>query len=322
MAIFTAVCTIPSLTVGVPHRPGAPARLGDLDPFDRLRPVAAFPQREVKFRQIPRRLDREPLDALAIHPGRPLVPRNLAPRGFQGRRPDHLIHQAEPLASFDAVDQRRDHALRPDRGFRPPPVAMAGFCPLLSRFRHCRDCVLLHCGPRASTFLPPFPLAGFASRPSPRQPPHRGNLKALTPGALTLVRQVSLLTPPCRPGIPTSTTRAAHRSLSQSPQRRRLLPGFALNEQARRSFTPNQVRHPTDCRFTSDCFPPRLTATQFPSVTEPATGSGTDFHRADKTSSQSHSFPRKRESIPPPCRRQPWIPAFTGMTEESLGMTP
>src|SRR5215469_4393130 len=30
----------------------------------------------------------------------------------------------------------------------------------------------------------------------------------------------------------------------------------------------------TDCRFTSGCSPPRLTATQLPSITEPATGSG------------------------------------------------
>ena len=173
---------------------------------------------------------------------------------------------------------------------------MTGFCPLLSRFRHCRDCFLLHSEPRASTFLPPFPRSGFAARPSPRPRPHRGNMKALTPAGLTPGRQVSPLTPPCRPGIPTSTTRTAHRSLCQSPQRRRLLPGFALNEQARHSLTPNQVRHPTDCRFTSGCSPPRLTATQLPSITEPTTDSGTDLHRADKASSRTHSSPRKRGS--------------------------
>src|SRR5207245_5332537 len=126
-----------------------------------------------------------------------------------------------------------------------------------------------------------------------------GTMKALTPAALTPDRQVSPLTPLCRPGIPTSTTQAARRPLCQSPQRQWLLPGFATNEQARHSITPNQVRPPTDCRFTSGCSPPRLAATQLPSITEPATGSGTDFHRADKASSRTHSLPRKRESRDP-----------------------
>ena len=35
----------------------------------------------------------------------------------------HLVHQTKPLASFDAVHQRRHHALRPDRGFGPQPPA-------------------------------------------------------------------------------------------------------------------------------------------------------------------------------------------------------
>jgi hypothetical protein len=46
------------------------------------------------------------------------------------------------------------------------------------------------------------------------------------------------------PDIPSSAMRAALWSLCQSPQRQRLLPGFATNEQARHSFTPKQVRHP------------------------------------------------------------------------------
>ncbi len=63
------------------------------------------------------------------------------------------------------------------------------------------------------------------------------------------------------------------------------------SRQARHSFTPNQVRHPTDCRFTSGCSPPRLAATQLPSITEPTTGSGTDFHRADKAPSRGALIP-------------------------------
>src|SRR5215467_15966737 len=124
---------------------------------------------------------------------------------------------------------------------------------------------------------------------------HRGSgtMKALTPAGLTRTRQVSPLTPLCLPDIPTSTTRAAQRSLCQSPQRHRLLPGFATNEQARHRSTPNQVRHPTDCRFISGCSPPRLTATQLPSITELATGSDTDFHHANRASSRSALIPAK-----------------------------
>ena len=120
-----------------------------------------------------------------------------------------------------------------------------------------------------------------------------GTMKALTPAGLTRARQVSPLTPLCLPDIPTPTTRAAQRSLCQSPQRHRLLPGFATNEQARHRSTPNQVRHPTDCRFISGCSPPRLTATQLPSITEPTTGSDTDFHHANRASSRSALAPAK-----------------------------
>ena len=35
------------------------------------------------------------------------------------------------------------------------------------------------------------------------------------------------------------------------------------------NIPPNQVRHPTDRQFASGCSPPRLTATQLPSATEP-----------------------------------------------------
>src|SRR6516165_5015399 len=65
-----------------------------------------------------------------------------------------------------------------------------------------------------------------------------GTMKALTPAGLTRARQVSPLTPLCLPDIPTPTTRAAQRSLCQSPQRHRLLPGFATNERARHRSTP------------------------------------------------------------------------------------
>ena len=44
--------------------------------------------------------------------------------------------------------------------------------------------MLPHSRLRTSNFLPPFPRGGFASRPSPRPQPHRGNMKAVTPADL------------------------------------------------------------------------------------------------------------------------------------------
>src|ERR1700722_16206431 len=38
-------------------------------------------------------------------------------------------------------------------------------------------------------------------------------------------------------------------------------PGFAMNEQARRTTPPKQVRHPAGCSFASSCSPPRIAAT-------------------------------------------------------------
>jgi hypothetical protein len=177
-----------------------------------------------------------------------------------------------------------------------PPTTTDRGGGLLPLFRHSRGGLLRHSKPRTSNFLPPFPRSGFASRPFHRSLRHQ-YYEGCDSCRSHPDRQVSPLTPPCRPGIPTSTTQAARRSLSPSPQRRRLLPGFATHEQARHRLTPNQVRHPTDCRFTSGCSPPRLPATQLPSMTEPATGSGTDLHRADKASSRTHSCPRKRHPM-------------------------
>ena len=202
---------------------------------------------------------------------------------IKGEQP--MSREESVLASFDAVDQRRHHALRPDRGFRPSPGWVESVCPLLSRSRHCRDFLCRHpdlapptpCLPSLGMVLLPTPLAAVCGI---------GTMKGSDFCRGHPPRQISSLTSPCRPDIQTPTTRAAQWSLCQSPQRHRLFPGFATNEQARHSATPNRVCQPTDCRFTSGCFPPRLTATQLPAITEPATGSGADLHRASKAPSR------------------------------------
>ena len=92
------------------------------------------------------------------------------------------------------------------------------------------------CPPSLGAGLLPAP-------PMPRHNPgtHRGIMRTLTPATLARTRQLSPLTPPCLPNIPSPTTSSARTSLSQSPQRvqseLRRAPGFATNEQARRKHT-------------------------------------------------------------------------------------
>ena len=128
--------------------------------------------------------------------------------------------------------------------------------------------------PYLSTFLHPF-----APRALPR---FFAPMGALTPaqGALrTLIRgnehppyprQVSLVHI-ARPSLHSVTKHLARPAIaSPLPAQRDRPPGlclgldFAFGLQAHHHARPNRVRHPTDCRFTSGCSPPRLAATQLP----------------------------------------------------------
>ena len=104
--------------IGMPSSHGISAiTLWDLDPFDGLRTVRVLPQRRRQLRQIDIRLCREPFHALPIHIGCTFVGLDFRPGHRQRRRCEHLVHQTEPFAAFDAVRQRRQHALRPHPGF-------------------------------------------------------------------------------------------------------------------------------------------------------------------------------------------------------------
>ena len=125
-----------------------------------------------------------------------------------------------------------------------------------------------------------------------------GAMKALTPAALTpyggSLRLLCLVfrtsNPQPRYG-PECRFRSRLNALGGSCD-----PGFAMNEQARRTTPPKQVRHPAGCSFASSCSPPRIAATQSPSATCATTSHRTDFHPPDKTASQTHSSPQKRGS--------------------------
>jgi hypothetical protein len=231
-----------------------------------------------------------------------VVARDFPQRRIEGCWADDLIHQTVPLASFDAVAQRRHHALGPDRCFGPPPLAAAaGFCPLRSLFRHSRGGLLLHSRPRTSNFLPSFPRSGFAAAPLHGPRPYRGIMKALTPAALHPTgRSLRLL----RFAVP-----------AFRPQPRKLPAGrFASRLSAAGCFqtSPPMSRLATALRRirfvilrTPGSPPvaphPRLAATQLPSIAEPATGSGADLHRADKAPSRTHSCPQRAVSRAQKC---------------------
>ena len=229
-------------------------------------------------------MDREPFRALAIHPRRPLVAGNALPRRFQGGRPDDLIHQTEPLtpprvwpsaspwACFDAVFRRRHHAFRPDRGFGPPQPATfvaGGLCPLLSPCGHCRNFRLSH--PDLSHPASCLPSLGPVLLPGLSTVRLGcGTMKALTPGRLTRPPGLSAYTAlPSRHSVLNHVGRPlVALVVVAAPE---VVPGFAIDEQARHTPPPKQVRHPTDCRFVSGCSPPRLACawtTQLPSTTK------------------------------------------------------
>ena len=116
----------------------------------------------------------------------------------------HFVYQTEPTAGFDAVtsaDTMRSvqieasahHSSRRSSPVASPPClaisALAGIVLLLTK-------------PLTSSFLPPFPRDGFATRPFHRSS-GIGTMKALTPGGLTRTprspRLLRLAVPAFRP---------------------------------------------------------------------------------------------------------------------------
>src|SRR5690554_4904209 len=273
------------------QRPGPAIVLGDFHSPDRLRAVGSLPQLGRQLAQILLRVCLEPLDAHTIHAGRAPIGPDTCPGRREGRRRVHLIDQTVPTSSFDAVDQRRHHALRPHRGFHPRPhweaFCLQGFCTTFSRIG-TGDALLPLRAHHASTFLPTFPRSGFANRTS-RDRSRSGTMRALTPGDLAHDRQVSPLTPLCRPDIPSPTTPCppvvAFTVTSARPVRPSG-PGFAMLSRARQDTPPNRVRSPTGCPFAAGCSPPRLATTQLPLATCAVTSHDKDLHLADKASSR------------------------------------
>src|SRR4030067_795394 len=102
----------------------------------RLRSIAFVFEVFVQFVEVRLGLCVESFHCDPIHTRRtPLAPHPFPPR-CQGRFRIHLVDQAVPFASWDAVVQRRQHPLVPYRGFHPVPLRVPGFFLLFSCFHH------------------------------------------------------------------------------------------------------------------------------------------------------------------------------------------
>src|SRR5712675_1759820 len=149
---------------GNPQRPRPAIALRYLYPPHRLRSVTALPQRRRKLLQVELLLCLKPLDALSIYARGAVIGPNFLPGRLQSRWCKHLVHQTIPTSSFDAIDQRRHHTLRPYASFHPIIVCvLEDFSALCSPCGHYRRCLCFRIGHRASTFLPPLPRRGFAT---------------------------------------------------------------------------------------------------------------------------------------------------------------
>src|ERR1019366_5941673 len=148
-----------------PKRPLLAVCFGDVRPPDRLGLVMTQLQLLRQMSQVRFRFALVLLDGDPVHARRTLVPSGFTPRGPEVFGVVDLINQTEPHLSFHSVFQSCQHAIRPDRCFRPRPAG-ANSSGLFSLLRHCRRLMLHKSFLHASTFLRPLapcPLRHFAA---------------------------------------------------------------------------------------------------------------------------------------------------------------
>src|ERR1700730_422655 len=139
--------------------PNLPASFRNLHAPYGLWPVGSLLKRCAQFLKIHLRPDRKPLHALAVYSCGAGVSLYFLPCRLKRLGSIHFVDQAEPFTSFDAVFQRRQHALTPHRSFHPRPIPAVCLCALCSPLGHYRRFAfaLLPYGTHASAFLSPFP---------------------------------------------------------------------------------------------------------------------------------------------------------------------
>src|SRR5436190_1380198 len=170
------------------------------------------------------------------------------------------------LPPYDAVIQRRQHAVAPLRGFHSQPIPVVRFCALSNPYGYYRRYALLPSWFSCIHLPISLPSARLCFPCLPRFNSQRyygdsdscsAHLRRRSPHLSRHIFLSFRLQPRGLPG---------HRLPPR--QRDQRFSDFAMYEQARRSSPPNRVRYPTDQQFALGCSPPRLAATQLPSATE------------------------------------------------------
>jgi hypothetical protein len=170
------------------------------------------------------------------------------------------------LPPYDAVIQRRQHAVAPLRGFHSQPIPVVRFCALSNPYGYYRRYALLPSWFSRIHLPISLPSARLCFPCLPRFNPQRyygdsdscsAHLRRRSPHLSRHIFLSFRLQPRGLPG---------HRLPPR--QRDQRFSDFAMYEQARRSSPPNRVRYPTDRQFALGCSPPCFAATQLPSATE------------------------------------------------------
>ena len=163
------------------------------------------------------------------------------------------------LPPYDAVIQRRQHAVAPLRGFHSQPIPVVRFCALSNPYGYYRRYALLPSWFSRIHLPISLPSARLCFPCLPRFNPQRyygdsdscsAHLRRRSPHLSRHIFLSFRLQPRWLPG---------HRLPPR--QRDQRFSDFAMYEQARRSSPPNRVRYPTDRQFALGCSPPRLAAT-------------------------------------------------------------
>ena len=225
------------------------------------------------IRDLPDRLREPSLELIhrdVIDPGRASLGRHLLERRQQIPFREDLVKQPKPLASFHSLFESRQHAHGPGRRFDPSP-AREGLSGLLSQ-RHYRRFVF------RSAWSCRIHLPGALRSPGvTRLRRYYGSSDSCPMAAgssgtrLVHDRSLCFMCMAFRPFRLQPPPRPSHRfdTLPLSVGGIRLAPVWASPLASRLAARAGRIEFTcvADWPFTSGCFPPRLAATQFPSVT-------------------------------------------------------
>jgi len=222
-------------------------------PQNRSRLIASGAKLLVQLCQIPFQIPFKPFKSLVVCARSPFVRPDLKPSWSKCLGSVHLIDQTEPNASFHPLFKGLQHAIRPDRTFRPGPFPEPRLSCLLSPALagHFRRFFFVTAGLHPSAFLHPF-----APQPLPCFPATMGAVTPAQQALRTLIRgnelppfagQVSLLHS-SRPSMHSVTKHLTRPAIaSPLPAQRDRLPGLLSGSGLRPESAGSSLRTAESC---------------------------------------------------------------------------